>query len=825
MPNSGRTTCARSFTLILLLSGAFSFDLACATDKVDERESSEHAPPASGGANRLQHETSPYLLLHAHNPVDWYPWGPEAIARARDEDKPIFLSVGYSTCYWCHVMERKVFANDEIAAMMNEWFVNIKVDREERPDLDQIYMTATQLMSGSGGWPNSVFLTTDLKPFYAGTYFPPADSHGRPGFPRILQALHDAWLNERQKVEEVGAQLAEAIRQAQDPGQGEGDAARALPDSSLISRAVDAITMRYDGTHGGFGGAPKFPPAMRLDLLLDAPVDTVEEENKLEAIVTHTLSAMARGGMYDQIGGGFHRYSTDARWLVPHFEKMLYNQAQLTRTYTRAYVLTGQERWRVVAEDILRYVEREMTSDEGGFYSALDAETDAVEGKYYVWTEEEIVEILESKADLFLEVFGLQLVPEVERSVLYRKADDAEVAANRGMEIEQVQAAVEESKRKLLAERQKRPYPLRDDKVLTAWNGMMITAYAEAYAAFGNESYRRAAERAARFVLERLGTPSGGLQRVYRNGVVKYAGYLEDYAHFAEGSIALYRATSDRAWLEAAERIVDAMVERFWDNAGGGGFFYTEGAGADLIARSKSGSDSALPSPNAVAIQCLLDLVQETGRTDLQRKAEEGLMVFGGAMTDHPGGYTSMVRAAQSYLASEDQPPRSGPASAREQKLAPIELARLPLQPRGGGSVPEQVVVVRVEPLTAEVVSGGGLRAQVHLAIADSWHINANPPTSDWLIPTTVTMNADVPVTLDEIIYPSGQLLFFSAFEETLAVYDGQVTLTAELAVADRATAGQNGVVRFLVTFQACDDSRCLPPAEITTEMTVRVGE
>ena len=321
MPNSGRTTCARSFTLILLLSGAFSFDLACATDKVDERESSEHAPPASGGANRLQHETSPYLLLHAHNPVDWYPWGPEAIARARDEDKPIFLSVGYSTCYWCHVMERKVFANDEIAAMMNEWFVNIKVDREERPDLDQIYMTATQLMSGSGGWPNSVFLTTDLKPFYAGTYFPPADSHGRPGFPRILQALHDAWLNERQKVEEVGAQLAEAIRQAQDPGQGEGDAARALPDSSLISRAVDAITMRYDGTHGGFGGAPKFPPAMRLDLLLDAPVDTVEEENKLEAIVTHTLSAMARGGMYDQIGGGFHRYSTDARWLVPHFRK------------------------------------------------------------------------------------------------------------------------------------------------------------------------------------------------------------------------------------------------------------------------------------------------------------------------------------------------------------------------------------------------------------------------------------------------------------------------------------------------------------------------
>ena len=825
MPDTGRTTCARSFTLILLLSGAFSFDLACATDKVDERESSEHAPPAGGGANRLQHETSPYLLLHAHNPVDWYPWGPEAIARARDEDKPIFLSVGYSTCYWCHVMERKVFANDEIAAMMNKWFVNIKVDREERPDLDQIYMTATQLMSGSGGWPNSVFLTPDLKPFYAGTYFPPMESHGRPGFPRVLQALHDAWQNERQKVEEVGAQLAEAIRQAQDQGQGEGEMARALPDSSLISRAVDDITRRYDGTHGGFGGAPKFPPAMRLDLLLDAPVDSAEERERLEAIVTHTLSAMARGGMYDQIGGGFHRYSTDARWLVPHFEKMLYNQAQLTRTYARAYVLTGQERWRVVAEDILRYVEREMTSDDGGFYSALDAETDAVEGKYYVWSEEEIAGILGSRAELFLEVFGLQPVPEVGRSVLYRQADDTVAAASHGMEVAQVQASIAESKAMLLQERQKRPYPLRDDKVLTAWNGMMIAAYAEAYAAFGKESYRRAAESAARFVLERLGTPSGGLQRVYRNGVVKYAGYLEDYAHFAEGSIALYRATADRTWLDAAERIVDAMVERFWDHDGGGGFFYTEGAGSDLIARSKSGSDSALPSPNAVAIQCLLDLAQETGRADLRRKAEEGLMAFGSAMTDHLGGYTSMVKAAQSYLRGEEQQPRSGPAPAGAQELAPIELARLPLQPRGGGSVPEQVVVVRVEPSAAEVVPGGGLRAQVHLAIADSWHINANPPTSDWLIPTTVTMNADVPVTLDEIIYPSGQLLFFPAFEETLAVYDGQVTLTAELAVADRATAGQNGVVRFLVAYQACDDSRCLPPAEITTEMTVRVGE
>jgi len=802
MPDTWRTLLSRTLIFLLLVSGGSSLDLACAVDSGDGESGHDQSRPA----NRLQHETSPYLLLHAHNPVDWYPWGPEAIARAREEDKPIFLSVGYSTCYWCHVMERKVFANAEIAAMMNEWFINIKVDREERPDLDQIYMTATQLTSGSGGWPNSLFLTTDLKPFYAGTYFPPEDSHGRPGFPRVLQALHDTWQNERQKVEDTAAQITEAIRQAQEDQGGEPMA----PDPSLISSAVTAIINRYDDANGGFGGAPKFPPAMRLDFLLDAWVRGVDDE-RMETIIPHTLESMARGGMYDQIGGGFHRYSTDARWLVPHFEKMLYNQAQLVRTYTGAFALTGDRRWHVVAEDILRYVEREMTSDEGGFYSALDAETDAVEGQYYLWSEAGIVERLGARAELFFDLYGLQPVPEVGRSVLFRKADEEDVAVSRGIELAQLRTAIDESKQMLLEERQKRPYPLRDDKILTAWNGMMIAAYAEAYTAFGNESYRHTAETAARFVQEELGTDSGGLQRVYRNGTVKYAGYLEDYAHFAEGSIALHRATGDKMWLDVAEGITDEMVKRFWDEAGGGGFFYTEGTGGDLIARSKSGADSALPSPNAVAIQCLFDLAQETGRADLHQKAEAGLEIFGSAMTSHPGGYISMVSAARSYL-QYDQP------------APPIELGGLLQQSRERLLTPQQVVTVRLEPSTMEAAAGGVFQALVHLDIEDSWHINANPPTSEWLVPTTLTMNADVPVVLAEVTYPSGKQLFFPSFEETLSVYDGAMTIAANLEVGAQAQVGREGVVRFLVGYQACDDSRCLPPAELVEEITVRIA-
>ena len=358
---------------------------------------SETAAPS----NRLAAETSPYLLLHAGNPVDWRPWGPEALALARGEDRPIFLSVGYSTCYWCHVMEREVFSDPEIAAAMNEGFVNIKVDREERPDLDAIYMTATQILSGRGGWPNSVFLTPSLEPFYAGTYFPPRDLPGRPGFPRVLEAVGAAWTGRRPEVEEMASGLAERIRRAQ-AQTGE----RRDPSAAVVAEAVERIKALHDSDHGGFGGAPKFPPTMRLELLRQIHAEEGDEE--AGRILRRSLEAMARGGIHDHVGGGFHRYATDARWRVPHFEKMLYNQAQLLRLYARAYRSTGDERWRRVARGILRYVRREMTSEDGAYYSALDAESEHVEGKYYTWTEERIRQVLgRGAADTLLAAYGL----------------------------------------------------------------------------------------------------------------------------------------------------------------------------------------------------------------------------------------------------------------------------------------------------------------------------------------------------------------------------------------------------------------------------------
>ena len=369
--------------------------VAAAESAVETGHGLKNADGSWKYSNKLVGETSPYLLLHAHNPVDWYPWGEEALARAKAEDKPIFLSVGYSTCYWCHVMERLVFSDPQIAALMNEDFINIKVDREERPDIDRIYMKATQLITQHGGWPNSVFLTPALQPFFAGTYFPPEDAHGRPSFPRVLGIMQQHWRDERGKVLEIAAELTAAIREMESGR----DLVAMAPDSVLVARVLAAIQGRYDAINGGFGGAPKFPPGMRLELLM-ADVERFEK-GAAPQIVLHTLAQMARGGIYDQMGGGFHRYSTDAEWQVPHFEKMLYNQAYLVRLYLRAYELTGEARWRFVAQDIFRFVAREMTAPDGGFYSALDAETEAEEGKYYVWTEEDLAVVLGAEAELF----------------------------------------------------------------------------------------------------------------------------------------------------------------------------------------------------------------------------------------------------------------------------------------------------------------------------------------------------------------------------------------------------------------------------------------
>lgn len=774
-------------------------------------EATPHAAPT----NRLQHETSPYLLLHAHNPVDWYPWGAEAFERARREDKPIFLSIGYSTCYWCHVMERRVFADPEIAAVMNRWFINVKVDREERPDIDQIYMTATQLMNRRGGWPMSVFLTPDLKPFFAGTYFPPQDEHGRPGFTTVLDGLHEYWMQRRAEVDDVATEVTERIRQIHS----EDTALAAVdPDPALFFRAVEAMKQQYDSAYGGFGGAPKFPPTMRLELLLDAWESSTDEQAL--RIVTHTLDVMTAGGIHDQVGGGFHRYATDAQWLVPHFEKMLYNQAQLTHLYLRAYELVGKQRWRRVAERALQYVAREMAAPEGGFYSALDAETDAVEGKYYVWTEKQIRRLLGRAAEPFFRTFQLAPMLEVEGAGVVHVAGGSGRAA---AAFDAPGDDLEQARQTLLRERSQRRYPLLDDKIITAWNGMMIAACAEAYRVLGHQPFREAAERAAVFVARHLSTSEGALKRVYRldgvrgGGGAKYDGYLEDYAHFADGLVTLYAATGARRWLELATAVADQMVIRFWD-VEAGGFYYSQEGGNDLIVRVKDATDSALPSANAVAVRCLIALSRHTGRDDLQRKAIEALRAFGGAMGRQPTAYTSMIAAAWDSMEDRTRDTFAGGSTS---------AAQLPTSRAQAIDLPASIVEAQVMVGGSDHVRPGDtFKLFVDLSIAPGWHINANPTSDDWLIPTTFTVNSlDLPLDLQAVEYPEVRRIGIAGTEDSIDVYAGSVRVTSRMKLSSKAEAGQRGDVRLIVQYQACDDDGiCLMPAEWVGAVTLSVG-
>ena len=735
--------------------------------------------------NRLIDETSPYLLLHAHNPVEWYPWGEEAFAKARAEDKPIFLSVGYSTCYWCHVMERLVFSDLQIAGQMNADFVNIKVDREERPDIDRIYMVATQLIAGHGGWPNSVFLTTDLQPFFAGTYFPPDDAHGRSSFPRVLGMIRRHWTQKREEVLEISAELTTAIRELESGSR----VAAMAPDSALVARALATIRGRYDASNGGFGGAPKFPPAIRLDLLM-ADAERFRGD-AARRIALHTLAQMAQGGVYDQIGGGFHRYATDAEWRVPHFEKLLYNQAQMARLYVRAYELTGQVRWRWVAKDIFAFVAREMTAPEGGFYSALDAETEAEEGKYYTWTEAALDVVLGEHAAAFWAVYGLTPMPEGEGNVLYVETAFAEAAAELETDETALRASVDALRKRVLEARQQRVYPLLDDKVLTAWNGLMIEAYARGYEVLGEEDYRRAAERAADFALGELRHPDGGLWRVHRQGEPRHRGFLNDYAFLLRGLTVLHRATGNGRWLAAARELADVMAARFTDREQGG-LFFTE-ADTELLERSKSAQDSALPAGNAVAAHALLDLAESTGEAHYRIRAAQILHAFGGGMRAQPGASVALAAAAERYIRS---PP-----------------LRVPL-PVAQGAKTDSLVGMRLE-LSGWPVVGETFAVAVHLDIRAGWHINANPAAGDMLVPTSLTLNADLPLGFEGVRYPRGEPYVFAALAETLLVYRGQVTLWADLSLPERA-AGTAGDVRLLVQYQACEDARCLPPAELS---------
>ena len=508
--------------------------------------------------NRLIDETSPYLLQHAHNPVDWYPWGEEALERAEREDMPILLSVGYSACHWCHVMERESFEDAEIAALMNDNFICIKVDREERPDIDSIYMMAVQALTGQGGWPMTVFMTPDGKPFYGGTYFPPEDRGGLPAFPRLVEALAAAYRTRRGDVTRTTSQLVQRMRQLS------GGMAGIEPLTvDVLQSAKRSVSSQFDGRHGGVGLQPKFPQPMTYEFLLRHH-DRTQDPESLE-MVELTLTRMAEGGIYDQIGGGFHRYSTDTYWLVPHFEKMLYDNALLARLYLHAYQVTGDPLYRRVVEETLDYMAREMTDPAGGFYSAQDADSEGVEGKFFVWRPEEVIDLLgKDEGDLFNSYYGVTRKGNFEgRSILH-----VAKAAARGMSEEELQGTLRRWKKRLLAARSERVAPGLDDKVLTSWNGLAMRAFAEAGGAFGRRDYVEKANRNAKFLLGTL-VRDGRLLRTYRSGEAKLNGYLEDYAFLIDGLLSLHEATLDGRWLAESISLGEAMVDLFWEGVRG----------------------------------------------------------------------------------------------------------------------------------------------------------------------------------------------------------------------------------------------------------------
>jgi uncharacterized protein len=562
-------------------------------------------------ANRLAGETSPYLLQHAHNPVDWYPWGPEAIARAKAEDRPIFLSIGYSACHWCHVMERESFEDPAIAALMNEHFVNVKVDREERPDLDQIYMAAVQAMTGHGGWPMSVFLTPDLRPFFGGTYYPPTDSRGMPGFPRILQSVHHAWKERRDEIVSSAGEMTEHLRSVGTVPAGKGELG-----VKLLDGAARSLARSFDSTHGGFGQAPKFPHSMDLRVLLRQHART-KEAHALH-MVRHTLDKMARGGIYDHLGGGFARYSTDERWLAPHFEKMLYDNALLSSVYLEAYQATGDPEYARVARETMDYILGRMTSPEGGFHATEDADSEGVEGKYYVWTLAEIRDVLgPDRAKEFAYVYDVTEHGNwEEKNILNLPKPIAQAAKLLGRDEDELRKALDEDRAELLEARSRRVPPGMDTKILTSWNGLMIAPLADGAAVLDDDRYVEAARRAAAFVLDRMRAEGGRLLHSYKDGQAKFNGYLDDYANMIDGLTHLYEATGEPRWVEASLELAGVMIEEFHDRDGGG-FYYTGTSHEELIARQKDAYDNATPSGNAMAATALLRLGALTGRDDL----------------------------------------------------------------------------------------------------------------------------------------------------------------------------------------------------------------
>jgi uncharacterized protein YyaL (SSP411 family) len=660
--------------------------------------------------NRLAFEKSPYLQQHADNPVDWYPWGDAAFEKAQRDDKPIFLSIGYATCHWCHVMAHESFENEMVARALNDGFVSIKVDREERPDLDQIYMAVCQAMTGGGGWPLNLFLTPDAKPFFAGTYFPREQRMGMPGFGDIVAQIAQLWKTDRERLFKIGADITHAL-------QPKGDAAAHQQplDVNILKKAYDQLSRAFDPRWGGFGKAPKFPTPHHLTFLLRWYRRT--QDISALNMVERTLVEMRKGGMFDQVGYGFSRYSVDERWLVPHFEKMLYDQALLAMAYLEACQVTGKELYGQAAREIFAYVLRDMTAPDGGFYSAEDADSEGREGWFYLWTPDEVHRVLGPElGELFCRYYDISAAGNFEhgKNIAHTTTPMQSFAEQRGLQLEELQRLLEDARNRLHAAREERIHPLKDDKILTSWNGLMIAALAKGYQVLGDSAYAAAAGKAANFLLETMRDPSGRLLRRYRDGQVAYRAYLDDYTFLVWGLLDLYEAAFDIRYLEEALRLNREMLELFWDEPNGGCFF-TPHDGEQLIVRDKDIYDGAVPSGNSVAALNLLRLSRITGDVSLEQKAERMLQAFSGLVGDYPMAYTQFLNAVEFALGPAQEIVIAGdPASPVTKEMqAAVQRAFLPNR------------VLLFKPLGAE-----GERLAAVCAYAQSLHPLDQQPTA-----------------------------------------------------------------------------------------------
>ena len=601
-------------------------------------------------SNKLINEQSPYLLQHAYNPVDWYPWGEEAFEKAKSENKPIFLSIGYSTCHWCHVMEKESFEDEEVAKLMNEAFVSIKVDREERPDIDGIYMTVCQMLTGSGGWPLTIVMTPDKKPFFAGTYFPKLSRYGRAGMTELIPQLSEIWKSKNDDVLKSAEEISHALLNSSKFSGNE------ILSTEILDRAFNELSRRFDPEKGGFGKAPKFPTPHNLTFLL-----RYWKKNKNEqalAMVEKTLQEMRLGGIYDHIGYGFHRYSTDPKWLVPHFEKMLYDQALLAIAYTEAYQATKNELYKTTVKEILEYVSRDMLSKKGGFYSAEDADSEGEEGKFYLWTVDEVKELLNEDADLILDIFNCEtdgnwIDPmhggKVGTNILHLQTTLAEYCSETNVNTELLEIKIALAQKQLLEAREKRIHPHKDDKILADWNALMISAFAKAAQVFDEKKYIEVAESAVKFILNNMTLPNGRLLHRYRNGKVDISGNLDDYAFFIAALLDVYETTFSVEYLSKALEFNSDLINYFWDDKDGA-FFFTATDSEKLLVRQKEIYDGAIPSGNSIALMNLIRLYRFTGKSEFEDKASQMIKTFSQSIKTSPSSYTQFLSGLDFYL-------------------------------------------------------------------------------------------------------------------------------------------------------------------------------